>query len=115
MGVVNWKNAPGYKLAKMLAGILTSYIPFPYTYNAKNTIHLMNDLMDIPHDHNIRLASLDINSTYSNIPTTRDPMMTLRKLCKENNIANESTRDIMNITQTLMEHNYFRFQDKIYI
>jgi hypothetical protein len=69
----------------------------------------MNDLMDIPCDHNIKLASLDINSMYSNIPT-RDLMMTLRKLCKENNIDSETTRDII-----LVEQNYFRFRDKIYI
>jgi hypothetical protein len=55
---------------------------------------MMNDLMDIPYDHNIKLASLDTNSMYSNIPTS-NLIMTLRKLCKENNIANETTQDIM--------------------
>jgi len=29
--IINWRNAPGYKLAKMLAGKLTSYIPLPFT------------------------------------------------------------------------------------
>jgi hypothetical protein len=36
--LVNWKNAPGYKLTKTLAGTLTSYIPLPYIHNVKNTV-----------------------------------------------------------------------------
>jgi sugar (pentulose or hexulose) kinase len=46
--VINWRNAPGYKLATKIAEILTTYIPLPFTYNVKNTIQLMNELTDIP-------------------------------------------------------------------
>jgi hypothetical protein len=46
--VVNWRYAPGYGLAKMLTRTITSHIPLAYTYNIKDTIQLMNDLMDIP-------------------------------------------------------------------
>jgi len=42
--IVNWKNAPAYKLAKMLYKKLGVYIPLPYTLSANNTVHLMNDL-----------------------------------------------------------------------
>jgi hypothetical protein len=74
---------------------------------------LSNDLIAIPYDHNITFASFDINSTYSNIPTT-DLMTTLRKLCEVNNVDDRTTQDIMRIEQTLVEQNYFCFQDTIY-
>jgi len=60
--IINWRNAPGYKMAKMLARKLTLYIPLPFAYNVRNTVQLTNDLIDIPYDHNIKFASFDINS-----------------------------------------------------
>jgi len=59
--VINRKNKPGYKMAKMLARKLTSYIPLPFTYNVTNTVQLISDLTDFPYDHNIKFASLDIS------------------------------------------------------
>jgi len=46
--VVNWRNAPVYKLAQSLVRKLTSYIPLPFTYNIKNTVQLMDDVIEIP-------------------------------------------------------------------
>jgi len=69
----------------MLVRILTSYIPFPFVYNVKNTVQLMNDLTEIPHGQNMKSASFDISSTYSNTPTT-ELMTILRELCKGNSI-----------------------------
>ena len=34
--VINWKNAPAYKFAKMLTKKLLTYIPLPYTYNVNH-------------------------------------------------------------------------------
>jgi hypothetical protein len=93
---------------------MTSYIPLPFTYNVKNTIQLMNELMDIPHDPNIKFASFDVSNMYSNIHN-KDLITTLKKLCKVNNIDNKTTQNIIKITQTLVEQNYFRFRDTIYV
>ena len=70
----------------------------------------MNDLIDIPYDHSIKFASLDVSS----IPT-KDLMTTLRKLCEKNNVDERTTQDIMWIAQTLVGQNYFRFRDTIYV
>jgi len=35
--IVNWKNAPTYRLTKMLSKKLGIYIPVPYTFNVKNS------------------------------------------------------------------------------
>jgi len=112
--IINWRNATGYKLAKMLARKLTSYIPLPLAYNVTNTVQLTNGLIDIPYDHNTKFPSYDINRMYSNSPTT-DLMTTLRKLCDVSNVDDRTTQDIMRNAQTLVEQNYLRFRDTIYI
>jgi hypothetical protein len=68
--IVNRRNAPAYKLAKMLAKKLQTFVPLPYTFNVKNTTHLINDLSEIPYDQKLKLASFDITNMYTNIPTS---------------------------------------------
>jgi len=68
--LINWKNAPAYKIAKKLTKKLQTYIRFPYTYNVKNTTHLTNGLKEIPYNRKLRLASLEIANMYTNIPTS---------------------------------------------
>jgi hypothetical protein len=60
--VINWKCAPAYKLAKMLAKKLQAYIPLPYTFSVKSTTHLIDDPKETPFIHNQRLASFDITN-----------------------------------------------------
>ena len=55
--IINWKNAPGYKLAKALIKILQTHIPLPYAFNVKNTAHLVSGLAIIPCDRDMKLAS----------------------------------------------------------
>jgi hypothetical protein len=98
----------------MLAGKLTSYNPLPFAYNVTNMVQLTNDPVDVPYNHNIKFASFDINSMYLNIPNT-DLTTTLRKLCEVNNVDDRTTLHIMRIAQTLVEQNYFRFRDTIYM
>jgi hypothetical protein len=67
--VVNWRNAPTYKLAKFLSDILKQHITLPNAYNVKNTPQLIMDLKLIEINPNSRLASFDVSSMYTNIPT----------------------------------------------
>jgi hypothetical protein len=100
---VNWKNAPAYKLAILLARKIHTYIPLPYTFNVENTVQLMNDLTDLPYDHNIKFASLGINNIYSNIPIKE--MITI--LCEISNLEDKIKQDILNITQVIAEKRLF--------
>jgi hypothetical protein len=38
--IVNWRNAPAYKLAKLFNSKLKELSPLPYVYNMKNTTQL---------------------------------------------------------------------------
>ena len=40
---MNFRNAPTYNLAKMVANILMKYIPLPSVYNIQNSVQLMKD------------------------------------------------------------------------
>jgi hypothetical protein len=67
--IVNFINAPSYKLAKLLTNKLKTHIPLPNVYNIKNSTHLIEELNNIPVNSNIKLASFDITNMYTNIPT----------------------------------------------
>jgi len=74
----------------------------------------MDDLVEIPQGQYMKFASFDISNMYSNIPTG-ELMTILNELCNANDVDGKTTQEIMRITQTLINQNYFQFQDTIYI
>jgi hypothetical protein len=112
--IVNWKNAPAYKLAKMLAKKLTSYIPLPYTFNICNTVQLLNDLTDIPYESSIKFASFDINNMYSSIPT-KELLKIINTMCEKQDMYDKIKQEVIKISQILVQQKYFRFHDTVYI
>jgi hypothetical protein len=66
--IVNWRNAPAYKLAKLFNNKLNELSPLPFVFNIKDTTHLTKRLKEITLNKNSRLASLDIKNMYTNIP-----------------------------------------------
>jgi hypothetical protein len=66
--IVNWTNAPAYKIAKILLKKCAAHIPLPYAYNIKNSTHLISDLNEIPLEHDLKFASFDIKNMYQAYP-----------------------------------------------
>jgi hypothetical protein len=112
--VIKWKNAPAYKIVKILSKSLQTYIPLPYIYNVKNSSHLINDLRDIPYNKNLRLASLDIANMYTNIPTS-ELVTIIDTACQSNYIENNLKHNIIMLIKTIIEQNSFQFCGKMYI
>jgi hypothetical protein len=83
--IVNRKNAAAYNLAKMLTKKLEVYIPLPYTFNVINSVHLINDLLEIPYDQDFKFASFDIANMYSNASTT-DLINIIELICDQRDI-----------------------------
>jgi hypothetical protein len=106
--VINWRNAPAYKLAQHISRIFTAYNILLYTFNIKNTVHLMEDLLQVSINQHTRFASFDITSIYTNIPTQQIPKI-LTILCRRNVIDKELSRDLIALTETIVRQNYFRF------
>jgi hypothetical protein len=112
--IVDWKNAPAYKLARTLVKKLQTYIPLPYAFNIKNTIKLMNGLKDIPFGPNLRLASFDISNIYTNTPT--DELLTIFESECENNFVEEGLKyDIIKLLKVVMDQNCFQFMSQTYV
>jgi sugar (pentulose or hexulose) kinase len=54
--IINWRNAPAYKLAKHLTKTLQKHLQLPYTYNVQNFIQLMTDLQAIEINKVVRVC-----------------------------------------------------------
>ena len=111
--IVNWREAPTYKLAKKLTKGINNLIPLPYTFNIKNSIQLMNDLMDIPSKNDLKFATFDITNMYTNIPTLELTNI-INYLCKLNDIDSTIQTELKKICDTILMQNYFRFSNLQY-
>ena len=85
----------------MLTNKLHTYTPLPYTYNIKNSSHLISDLKEIPYDLNLRLASLDITNMYTNIPTGT-VLSTIKEICQNNYVMKEIEADILRLSEAVI-------------
>jgi hypothetical protein len=111
--IINWKNAPAYKLTKLISEIFEKEILWPYAFNINNSIQLMTDLQKIPYNHNISFGSFDITNMYSNVPTSKLPQ-TINLVSDQIHTTKKFKREVINLTRTLLKQNYFQFQDHIY-
>jgi hypothetical protein len=74
----------------------------------------MNDLIGIPYKQELKLVSFDIENMYSNIPTD-ELVKIINELCIEQALDEKTTNELIKITHTIIELNYFEFQNRCYI
>jgi hypothetical protein len=65
---INKMNAPTYKIAKHLVGILNKHLTLSNHYNVKNSTHLATELTKLKLNENHKLITYDIKDLYVNIP-----------------------------------------------
>jgi sugar (pentulose or hexulose) kinase len=46
--IVNWRNAPAYKLSKLFTQKINQFTPLPYSFYIKNTTELIHSLKQTP-------------------------------------------------------------------
>jgi hypothetical protein len=66
--IVNWQEAPAYKLSKHLTDILIQHLQLPDSFNVKNSITLTNELNSVEMTCHTKLCSFDIKNMYANTP-----------------------------------------------
>jgi hypothetical protein len=112
--IINWRNAPGYKVAKHLTKLLQNYLDLPYTYNAHNSTHLMTHLKTIDLNSDTSICSFDIKNMYTNIP--RKDIINITNNVLENNIQIEvsTQKEIIHIMRIIMKQNYYQFEQQYY-
>jgi hypothetical protein len=79
----------------------------------KNTEHLINDLIEIHYEQELKFASFDITNMYTNVPMN-ELIHFIELMCVQHDIKEETKYEIMKISQTLIKQNYFQFQVTIY-
>jgi len=104
--VVNWKNAPAYRLSKLFTEKIHRLIPLPNTFNIKNTQNLIQNLDDTPLLSCHSLASLDVTNMYSNIPIGETKTILTDTLRRE--LANpQAQQEILKWYDVITRQNYF--------
>jgi peptide methionine sulfoxide reductase MsrA len=111
--VINWKNAPAYKIASFLTKIIREYITLPNTFNIQNTMNLIAELNNININHNTRIRSFDITNMYTNIPLNTLVNIIQCTLSKED-VPQAIIYEIDRITKLILEQNYFQHNNIFY-
>jgi hypothetical protein len=70
----------------------------------------MEELQELPHGQNIRLASFDITNMYTNIPTSKLPKI-LKLICTQHNMTAKFTRELIKLMRTLLKTKLFQLPE----
>ena len=111
--LINFKKAPTYKIAKILAQKLRNSKITTNEYNIKNSTELVQKLQKIKTNENTAFTSFDITNMYTNIPIQETIEIITDKLKKQNE-SNEYITQIKNSLNKILNQNYFKFNNKIY-
>jgi hypothetical protein len=112
--IINLRNAPAYELARHLTGILHDRLHLPNTYNIQNSIHLITDLQSIEINEDMRICLFDIDNMYTNIPKVE--VLNIIKSIMESDPETKKAEleEIIKIFKSMMEENYFPFNQQYY-
>ena len=108
--VLNWRNAPAYKLPKLFTQKVGHLAPLPNAFNvedSKDLIHKLNHTPILPHFH---LASLDITNKYTNIPIAETQTM-FANILKQNLVDPQTQQELMKWYETISKQNYFSYNN----
>ena len=112
--VVNWHNAPAYKLSKLFSEKIYKLAPNPNAFNIKNTQELLHDLKNTPILPQHNLASLDITNMYSNIPVNETRTI-LENTLTQNLVEPHTKQELLGWYDVITKQNYFSHKDKTLI
>lgn len=108
--VVNFQNAPSYKLSKFLDNKIKNS-----RHSIKNTYGFIKKIKDIDIPENSLLILFDVCNMYTNIPT-KETLTILRKELTGKSILNKKEiEDIIELTQLTLKQNYFSYNSSFYL
>ena len=64
-------------------------------------MHLVNDIVEIPLNQNLRFASFDIENMYSNVPTNY-LINIIKLMCSQKNHDKKIKKELIKITRTIL-------------
>lgn len=112
--IVNFRTAPTYKICKYLNRTIKSNLNWESNFSILNTTELVNNIKNINIPDNSYFISFDIKDMYSNIPPRETLTILEQDLRNSNNLNNQQIRDIIQLTKTCINQNYFEFNSHFY-
>jgi hypothetical protein len=112
--VVNWRNAPAYRLSKLFTEKVSHLAPLPDSFNIKNTQDLLKNLKDTPMLPHYNLDSLDIINLYSNIPA-KETKVIFSNMLTHNLTAPQTQQELLRWFDIITEQNYFAHKKQIIV
>jgi len=110
--VVNDRNAPAYKISKLLANKLNNLLNLRNHYIVKESTALANDLTTLKIDENHRMITFDIKDLYVNIPILETLMIAKTLFLEYNN--EHTSKQMITLLEVTLQQNYFSFCNNIY-
>jgi hypothetical protein len=112
--VVNWRNAPAYKLSRLFTDKIHHTAPLPNAFNIKNTQHLIQELNSTPLLPHYSLASLDITNLYPSIPVSETKTI-VRDILKQELANPKAQQEILQWYDVITRQNHFTHNKNIVI
>jgi hypothetical protein len=110
--IVNWRNAPAYRLSQLLTKKIRQFSSLPYAFNIRNTTELIRELKQTPITPTSTFASLKITNMYSNIPVSETRQI-LENMLASGLTDHKVSSEILNCCEVVTKQNYFTHRDKI--
>ena len=113
--LVNGIGAPTYKLAKFIDNIIKRTTKINNEYAAINTVNFAKKVEGTILQPQDCMISLDIVNLYMNIPKKEAIQCLKDKLVNEGNLNDQEINQIILLTETILQQNYFMYNNKYYI
>ena len=111
--VINNTNAPTHKLAKYIHQTLKNVLNLKYEYNITNTAHFAENISNLKLNTTHKIITMDIKDLYVNIPTN-ETLNIAKNLLILNHTERNTKNEIILILKTILDQNYFQYNDKFY-
>jgi len=111
--VINNIQAPTYKMAKYINKKMNRLLNVPNTYTTRNSQEIAEEIKSIKINENSRILTLDMKDLYVNLSINGIIKATRHWLHKNNNNRDVITQ-LLNVIKTIMQRNYFQFNDTFY-
>lgn len=112
--IINYRKAPGYKLAVFLQRFLKEHITLLNNRSLKNSQDLIDKIKHNKWDKNTKMTSLDAINMYTNVPIG-DTIIMVEQLLLTNGLSNNETNEVIILLKLILNQNYFSFNNKIFI
>ena len=110
--VVSMINAPEYKLAKFLDGLIKPHIPDIFLLYS--TEHFIDSLKDVPYSKKDNMVSFDVVSLFTKVPLPETIEIIINYLYEENKNIMPIERKVLRKLMFIATQGIFMFDGKLY-